>query len=500
MAPAPHTHHSHDCCETTEDALSHCHFQSHSCWACQLHPKFAADPDIASLQCVRQTLHAVLGSGIVALGVFCLVMSCVISPLIDGPAVAEATGGSGGGGSRLPIMRLLVSAVAVLGAVLAYNVRSLKDHQVLGKVPLLYPSAGANAEDDAEAGRHLGSLLSEAVQIETVSYDYDGPDGTTADLSTFDALHALLRARFPLVHTHLSLTTVNGHSMLFEWTGTDASLPAAMLCAHLDVVPALDPAGWEHPPFSGHLDEDGVVWGRGAIDNKHNVITQLAAVEALLEAGVERPRRTLLLAMGHDEEVGGSRGAAHIAEMLRGRGVRCEYILDEGPMILTGGIPGREDMPVAFVGNAEKGAVNVKLVVDSACEAGHSSSPPLGETNVGVLSKAVARLEAEPFPAHMGSYINTMTFLGSQLPLALRVVVANTWLFSRVLQVRVCSYVCVCGRTTWGPVKWCSCGLQRSLQLWSWGRCSNNYRTYPFSCPGPYTKHKLCQSSVHDGT
>jgi len=169
-------------------------------------------------------------------------------------------------------------------------------------------------------------------------------------------------------------------------------------------------------------------------------------------------------------------------------------------MILTGGIPGREDMPVAFVGNAEKGAVNVKLVVDSACEAGHSSSPPLGETNVGVLSKAVARLEAEPFPAHMGSYINTMTFLGSQLPLALRVVVANTWLFSRVLQVRVCSYVCVCGRTTWGPVKWCSCGLQRSLQLWSWGRCSNNYRTYPFSCPGPYTKHKLCQSSVHDGT
>ena len=57
--------------------------------------------------------------------------------------------------------------------------------------------------------------------------------------------------------------------------------------------------------------------------------------------------------------------------------VRCEYILDEGPMILTGGIPGKEDMPVAYVGNAEKGAVNVKLVVNVRLD--HMSNPPCSE-------------------------------------------------------------------------------------------------------------------------
>jgi hypothetical protein len=52
--------------------------------------------------------------------------------------------------------------------------------------------------------------------------------------------------------------------------------------------------------------------GRGALDVKVSVVGLLEAAAALLESGYS-PRRTLLLAFGHDEEVGGTAGAARIA-------------------------------------------------------------------------------------------------------------------------------------------------------------------------------------------
>ncbi|MFO1297859.1 MAG: M20/M25/M40 family metallo-hydrolase [Rubrivivax sp.] len=44
------------------------------------------------------------------------------------------------------------------------------------------------------------------------------------------------------------------------------------------------------------------MWGRGTLDNKSNLVTQLEAVEALLRAGF-KPRRTVHLIFGDDEEV-----------------------------------------------------------------------------------------------------------------------------------------------------------------------------------------------------
>jgi hypothetical protein len=57
-------------------------------------------------------------------------------------------------------------------------------------------------------------------------------DGGTAELVTdyneFLKLHRLLEDSFPLVHSskHISKTVVNKHSLLFEWVGTDTSLPS----------------------------------------------------------------------------------------------------------------------------------------------------------------------------------------------------------------------------------------------------------------------------------
>ena len=60
------------------------------------------------------------------------------------------------------------------------------------------------------------------------------------------------------------------YSILIHVYGQDPKLKPYMLCAHLDVVP-VDDKLWTHPPFEGYMD-DLYVYGRGALDDKHNVM------------------------------------------------------------------------------------------------------------------------------------------------------------------------------------------------------------------------------------
>jgi carboxypeptidase PM20D1 len=278
------------------------------------------------------------------------------------------------------------------------------------------PATPFSVDADAAAARLAGAL-----RLKTVA----ASEGQPAEDAAFAALHEYLRAHFPRVHARLRREPQGAHSVLYTWPGTDASLRPALLMGHLDVVP-VEPGtegAWTRPPFSGDV-VDGYVWGRGALDDKGSVLALLEAVEALLAAEYQ-PRRTVLLALGADEEVGGE-GARAMAALLKRRGVALESVLDEGGMMLTGTVPGVA-APVALVGVAEKGMVSVELVVEG--EGGHSSMPPR-HTAVGVLSRAVARLEDAPLPAQLrGGSRALFEFVGPEMPFGLRLVFANLWLF-----------------------------------------------------------------------
>src|SRR5262249_27635689 len=154
---------------------------------------------------------------------------------------------------------------------------------------------------------------------------------------------------------------------------TEPARPPIVLLSHLDVVP-VDPGSeeaWHYPAFGGRVAE-GYIWGRGALDDKFGVLAILESVETLLQQRFQ-PRPTIYLAFGHDEEVGGERGAAQIAALLQSRGVTPQYVLDEGGAVIYGLVPGLA-APVAAVGIAEKGSVSIELVVRAI--GGHSSSPP----------------------------------------------------------------------------------------------------------------------------
>jgi carboxypeptidase PM20D1 len=263
--------------------------------------------------------------------------------------------------------------------------------------------------------------LAGSLRIRTISSE----DPATFDADAFGTLHAYLHSAFPRVHTQLRRETVGTHSLLYTWQGSDSSLRPILLIGHLDVVPvdtgAVDK--WQQDPFSGRI-VDGFIWGRGAIDNKSAVLGTLEAVEMLLGEGFQ-PVRTVYLAYGHDEEVGGAAGAHEIAAVLKARGVELEMVLDEGGVISEGILPGIAE-PVALVGIAEKGFVTIELSTRVA--GGHSSLPPR-QSAVGILSAAVARLEENPMGARLdGPTRQLFDRIGPLFPTVQRAVFANLWL------------------------------------------------------------------------
>ena len=73
-----------------------------------------------------------------------------------------------------------------------------------------------------------------------------------------------------------------------------------------------------------------------------------------------RPKRTIYFAFGHDEEVAGTRGAKAIAATLASRGIRLDFVIDEG-LLITDGIMKGLDKPAALIGVAEKGYATLVL-------------------------------------------------------------------------------------------------------------------------------------------
>jgi Gly-Xaa carboxypeptidase len=102
--------------------------------------------------------------------------------------------------------------------------------------------------------------------------------------------------------------------------------------AHQDVVPVeSDTIGlWDHPPYSGFFDGERI-WGRGSADDKCGLMGIMIAIETLLEKNF-KPRRSVILSFGFDEEGGGKRGAEEIAKVVRARyGEKgLAMVVDEG--------------------------------------------------------------------------------------------------------------------------------------------------------------------------
>jgi len=318
--------------------------------------------------------------------------------------------------SRRLLVIMLIS-LAVLSGVLLVRTALVTSRQ------MTVDSASPISVDAKTAASRLG----QALQFRTISYQ----DRSLPNREAFIGLHQYLAKSFPETHRKLQRDLMNEYSLLYTWTGTEPTLPPILLLGHLDVVP-VEPGTekeWTYPPFAGTV-ADGHIWGRGAMDDKVAVLGPLEAVEHLLQQRFAL-RRTVIMAFGHDEEVGGEKGAKSIVARLAQRGVRPSLVLDEGMAILQGIVPGMS-RPVASIGVAEKGYLSLELIAEG--EGGHSSMPP-HDTSVGILASAIHALESHPMPAHTDGPVGALfQFLGPEMPMGPRVALANLWLFDPVLR------------------------------------------------------------------
>jgi acetylornithine deacetylase/succinyl-diaminopimelate desuccinylase-like protein len=162
--------------------------------------------------------------------------------------------------------------------------------------------------------------------------------------------------------------------------------PSLALTGHTDVVPA-DARDWRRPPFAAEVDDDGYLWGRGAIDMKGHTATNAVALATLAREGF-RPRGDLVLIAQADEEDGSE--AAGMQWLVEARpDLRVDYAIDEG---------GGERIPLAdggvavTIGVAEKACLPV--LVTALGEAGHASTPHLAANAVPRLATLIGRIAA----------------------------------------------------------------------------------------------------------
>lgn len=162
--------------------------------------------------------------------------------------------------------------------------------------------------------------------------------------------------------------------------------PVLGLVGHLDVVPA-DPRDWTHPPFAAVVDDEGYLFGRGALDMKNEVAARAVTLAVLAREGF-RPAGDLLLVVAADEEDGTS--DVGMRWLVRERpDLRLDLALNEGAGVRLELADGRVVVPVAV---GEKGTFPVR--VTALGEAGHASMPTLGANAVPLLARLLDRVGA----------------------------------------------------------------------------------------------------------
>ena len=290
------------------------------------------------------------------------------------------------------------------------------------RAAMLHPTFDQNTTislDNTPKSQEYGEKLSKMIQCETISKRGE------PDPEKFHRFHALLAELFPNVHAACEQHEFDG-SLLYKWHGKGKADPIVLM-SHQDVVEA--GGKWDHAPFSGEIDAEGRVWGRGTVDTKGSLFCIFTALEELIAQGYE-PDGDIYIASSCTEEVSGPGAPATVA-WLKSQGVRPSLVLDEGGMILEAPIGGVHGL-YAMVGTVEKGYADVKFI--ARANGGHASAPGK-DTALVRLGKFMCDIERhDPFAPQLTPTVKEMfTRMAPNMVFPMKLIMANLWLFQPLL-------------------------------------------------------------------
>lgn len=150
--------------------------------------------------------------------------------------------------------------------------------------------------------------------------------------------------------------------------------PNIILLNHIDVVPPGDSAQWKYPPYGGTIN-DGIIWGRGAIDDKGMAVAQLFAIAEFKDhfKFKELPFNVSILCVA-GEETDGCTGAKQVTDRFLKK-LDPFLVLGEGGSGIKGLIRSDPEKKVFGISTSEKSKVILHLEMDLQ-SSGHGSVPP----------------------------------------------------------------------------------------------------------------------------
>jgi acetylornithine deacetylase/succinyl-diaminopimelate desuccinylase-like protein len=190
--------------------------------------------------------------------------------------------------------------------------------------------------------------------------------------------------------------------------GSDPSLGAVMLLAHLDVVDAKR-ADWTRDPFT-LIEEGGYFYARGSADDKSQAAIWTDSMVRLKASGA-KPKRTVKMLLSCGEESGARINNVRWLIEKHPEWIKADFALNEG----GGGSLKPDGTPLALSFQAgEKVSQNFKV---EAINPGGHSSVPRPDNAIYALSAALSGIGAHEFPIRM-SEITRATFsaLGKMTP------------------------------------------------------------------------------------
>jgi len=229
-------------------------------------------------------------------------------------------------------------------------------------------------------------LTQELIRIDTSNFGESPETVGEAEAAEYVAVRLREVGLEPEV---IATTSDHRRAVAVRIPGLDPAAPALLLHGHLDVGPAVA-ADWTHDPFGGDED-DGFVWGRGAVDMKNMDAMILAVVRAWARSGV-RPRRDVVVLFLPDEEAGGRHGGHWLVENRQD--------LFSGVSEAVGEVGGfsvsiQDDLRLYPIQTAEKGIRWLNLRRSNRAGHGSMIHP---DNAVTELAAAVARIGAYEWP------------------------------------------------------------------------------------------------------
>lgn len=155
---------------------------------------------------------------------------------------------------------------------------------------------------------------------------------------------------------------------------------------HMDTVPPGTEAEWKHPPLSGFIKRNKVMFGRGTSDMKAGLAGMIIALKILKKLDVKLSGNLIVNAVP-DEETGGKKGTKWSLENKL-KEIKCDFTV-------VGEATGYSPLPQAVL-VGEKGIVQVKITTNGiSC---HSSVAFMGKNAIYMMGEIIQNLDKIVIP------------------------------------------------------------------------------------------------------